>query len=123
MAENETSHNWLPGFVTVWHSKDEGPQQDVTCPKCNKVFGTVGEKGEMELFCKQCQTVYFVKGNPDGEPAIEQKGRRIVIEGSSRLADALHGKRPEGWEFSTGDYIFQIFLLILLFVALAFTLG
>ena len=118
---DDTTHpdEHVPGFVTVWKAKDGGPRQEVICPRCDKAFGSVGENDETELLCRQCQTVYRVRGNAGGAPTLEAAGRRILVEeGDGRLGDALRGKRPKDWNFSTGDYVFHIILLIALFVAL-----
>lgn len=121
-TDETTPAQHVPGFVTVWEAQDLGPEQDVTCPRCQKVFGTVAERYEKELLCRDCQTVYKVKGCPEGTPSAESLRRQIIIEGDSSLADALHGKRPKGWTYTTGDYVFQVLLLILLFVALALSI-
>ena len=121
-AKEQDEH--IPGFVTVWKAEDAGEPQEITCPRCDKVFGTVGEKTTTELLCRQCQTMYRVVGNPDGEPTVEQMGRKIIVaEGDGRLGDALRGKRPTEWKFTTGDYVFQIMLVILLFVALMISMS
>ena len=115
--EDET----VPGFRTVWAAKDAGPQQDVTCPRCDKVFGTVGEVEDKELLCRDCQTIYLVKGNPEGQPTAESLRRTVVVEGmsDSRLGDALRGIRPDAFKLTKGDIIANIIIMILLFIAIA----
>lgn len=114
----------VPGFVTVWRAEDAGLAQEVTCPRCDTVFGSVGERSETELLCRKCQTVYRVRGTAGGTPTVEALGRRILVdEGDGRLGDALRGRRPKDWTFSTGDYVLHVILIIALFVALAISMA
>lgn len=122
---NPPTDECVPGFRTVWTAKDGGPRQDVTCPRCDEVFGTVGEAETKELLCRDCQTIYLVNGNPRGEPTAESLRRTIVVEttGDSRLGDALRGIRPACFGLTAGDMVFNAVLIILLFVAIAIAMG
>jgi len=114
----------VPGFVTVWHAQDEGPLQDVVCPTCDKVIGSVGERGKSEILCRQCQTMFRVEGRPGGAPSMKSAGRRTIVgEGDGRLGAALHGKRPAAWHYSAGDYVFQVILIVLLFAAILISMN
>lgn len=114
----------VPGFVTVWHAQDEGPPQDAVCPTCEIVIGSVGERGKTELLCRKCQTMFRVEGRPGGTPNMTAAGRRTLVgEGDGRLGDALRGKRPAAWHYGTGDYVFQVILIILLFAAILLSMN
>jgi len=116
---NPTDH--VPGFKTVWTAKDAGPQQDVACPNCDKVFGSVGLSEQKELLCRGCQTIFLVKGSEEGEATAEALRRTIVIETESdcRLGDALRGKRPDFVKLTKTDIVFNLIIIIALFIAIA----
>ncbi len=117
----QQASEYVPGFKTVWKAGDAGPQQEVTCPRCGVVFGSVGEVEQKELLCKGCQTIYGVKGNRGGQASAEPLRRTIVVEGmsDSRLGDALRGKRPECFGLTTGDIVVNAIIIVLLFIAIA----
>ncbi len=111
----------VPGFKTVWKAGDSGPRRAVTCPRCHKEMGSIGAGERVELLCRECLTIFLVEDQPDAPPKFTPLRKTIVVEdlGDSRLGDALRGKRPACFKFTTGDAIANIIIIILLFIAIA----
>ena len=121
MSDSLHSNEHVPGFKTVWKAEAAGPRQQAVCPRCNVEIGSVGQKEKVELLCRQCMTIYQGEGQGEDPPKLTPARKTIVVEGlgDSRLGDALRGKRPACFKFTTGDAIANIIIIILLFIAIA----